>query len=62
MTQGVHPFPYRTRKLSPVVPKIVGWRRPVKEDANIKFSFVIVLAVKKEKIFLHSSVGRAHDC
>ena len=30
MTQGVHPFPYRTRKLSPVVPKIVGWRRPVK--------------------------------
>ena len=30
MTQGVHPFPYRTRKLSPVVPKIVVWRRAVK--------------------------------
>ena len=30
MTQGVHPFPYRTRKLSPVVPKIVPWRRGVK--------------------------------
>ena len=30
MTQGVHLFPYRTQKLSPVVPKIVGWRRPVK--------------------------------
>ena len=30
MTQGVHPFPSRTRKLSPVVPKILGWRRPGK--------------------------------
>ena len=25
-----HPFPSRTRKLSPVVPKILGWRRPGK--------------------------------
>ena len=30
MTLRVHPFPYRTRKLSPVVPKIVVWRRAVK--------------------------------
>ena len=30
MTQRVHPFPYRTRKLSSVVPKIVPWRRGVK--------------------------------
>jgi hypothetical protein len=30
MTLGVHPFPSRTRKLSPVVPKILGWRRPGK--------------------------------
>ena len=30
MTLRVHPFPYRTRKLSSVVPKILGWRRPGK--------------------------------
>ena len=30
MTQRVHPFPYRTRKLSSVVPTIVDWRRSVK--------------------------------
>ena len=30
MTLRVHPFPYRTRKLSSVVPKIVLWRRGVK--------------------------------
>ena len=30
MTPGVHLFPYRTQKLSPVVPTIVGWWRPVK--------------------------------
>ena len=27
MTLGVHPFPFRTRKLSPIVPKILSWRR-----------------------------------
>ena len=26
-TQRVHPFPFRTRKLSSAVPKILGWRR-----------------------------------
>ena len=30
ITAGVHPFPSRTRKLSPFVPKILGWRRPGK--------------------------------
>ena len=30
MSPGVHLFPYRTQKLSPVVPTIVGWWRPVK--------------------------------
>lgn len=30
MTSGVHPFPYRTRKLSLIVPKILGWKRPGK--------------------------------
>ena len=27
ITAGVHPFPFRTRKLSPTVPKILVWRR-----------------------------------
>ena len=30
LTQWVHPFPYRTRKLSAAVVKILGWRRPGK--------------------------------
>ena len=28
MTVRVHPFPFRTRKLSSLVPTILGWRRP----------------------------------
>ena len=28
MTVGVHPFPSRTRQLSPLVPTILGWKRP----------------------------------
>ena len=27
ITSGVHPFPFRTRQLSPTVPKILVWRR-----------------------------------
>ena len=30
MTQRSHLFPFRTQKLSSVVPKILGWRRPGK--------------------------------
>ena len=30
MTQRFHLFPFRTQKLSSVVPKILGWRRPGK--------------------------------
>ena len=30
LTQRVHLFPFRTQKLSSVVPKILGWRRPGK--------------------------------
>ena len=30
MTLRVHPFPYRTRKLSSIVPKILGGRLPGK--------------------------------
>ena len=28
MTKGIHLFPSRTQKLSPWVPKVLGWRRP----------------------------------
>ena len=30
MTVRIHLFPFRTQKLSSLVPKIVGWKRPVK--------------------------------
>ena len=30
MAVGVHPFPSRTRQLSPLAPKILGWKRPGK--------------------------------
>ena len=28
MAVGSHPFPFRTRKLSPPAPMVLGWRRP----------------------------------
>ena len=28
MTKGSHLFPYRTQKLSPSVPMVLGWKRP----------------------------------
>ena len=35
----VHPFPSRTRKLSSLLPTILGWRRPGKiGNANTKWS------------------------
>jgi hypothetical protein len=30
ITRRTHPFPYRTRKLSSLVPMILGWKRPGK--------------------------------
>ena len=52
-SQGVHPFPYRTRKLSPVVPKIVPWRRGVKIGRRQHKQACL-------QIFLHSSVGSGY--
>ena len=44
----VHPFPFRTRQLSSLVPKILGWRRPgkigrrqQKRDSHLTVSFFI---------------------
>ena len=42
MTQRTHPFPCRTRKLSFVVPKILGGRLPGKIGKRRHFSFFIV--------------------
>ena len=38
MTQRFHLFPFRTQKLSSVVPKILGWRRPGKIGRRRLFS------------------------
>ncbi len=39
MTPRFHLFPFRTQKLSLVVPKILGWRRPGKIGRCRHFSF-----------------------
>ncbi len=55
LTLRVHPFPFRTRKLSSTVPTILSWRRLGKIGQRQLFCLVFL-------IFLLSSVGRAHDC
>ena len=40
MTQRSHLFPFRTQKLSSVVPKILGWRRPGKIGRRRLFSLL----------------------
>ena len=40
MTPRIHLFPFRTQKLSLVVPKILGWRRPGKIGRCRHFSFI----------------------
>ena len=57
----VHPFPSRTRQLSSLAPKILGWRRPGKigsADTNRVWSY----PDQTLSIFLLSSVGRACGC
>ena len=55
----VHPFPFRTRKLSSLLPKILAWRRAGKiGNANIKGS----VQPDRTLICLLSSVGRACGC
>ena len=56
----VHPFPSRTRQLSSLAPKILGWRRPGKiGSADTKGP---VLTGPDPSTFLLSSVGRACGC
>ena len=56
MTQGVHPFPYRTRKLSPVVPKIVVWRRAVK-IGRCQHSIVSISLSKNGRRLQYAHIG-----
>ena len=43
MTVRSHLFPFRTQKLSSLVPKIVGWTRPVKIGRCRRFSSIRLL-------------------
>ncbi len=56
MTQGVHPFPFRTRKLRPVVPKILGWRRPGKigrcQHKIVSISFFMLIYYNKVTVVI----------
>ena len=67
MTQGVHPFPSRTRKLSPVVPKIVPWRRGVKIGrcqhliVSIFFNFIAGLYIYNNKEDIMDFQNQLHD-
>ena len=58
ISQRVHPFPFRTRKLSSAVPTILDWRRSGKigqsQHITAKFNYLAVQS------FLLSSVGRAN--
>ena len=56
----VHPFPFRTRKLSSLLPKILVWRRTGKiGNANTKGSSPLGRTLF---LCLLSSVGRACGC
>ena len=57
MTPGVHLFPYRTQKLSPVVPKIVGWRRPVKIGRCQHFIFSSIAQSVERMTVNHDVTG-----
>ena len=54
MTQRFHLFPFRTQKLSSVVPKILGWRRPGKIGRRRLFSLLFLVF---NSICTSSSVG-----
>ena len=58
LTQRVHPFPFRTRKLSSAEPKILAWRRAgtIGHGRHHRDTSRI-----PNSIFLLSSVGRANN-
>ena len=52
----VHPFPFRTRQLSSLAPKILGWRRPGKIGSadtkrRISLRFVFLLYMTEAKLW-----------
>ena len=53
----VHPFPSRTRKLSSLAPKILGWRRPGKiGNADTKRRGLVLTG---PDLFLYSSLAQS---
>ncbi len=52
-----HPYPYRTRKLSPSASKILGWQRPGKIDhCHHKMIYIGLL---NGPIYLYSSLAQS---
>ena len=56
LTQWVHPFPYRTRKLSAAVVKILGWRRPGK-IAQRRHKRIRILSTDGVRVGYFNAVG-----
>ena len=55
----VHPFPFRTRKLSSSVPKILGWKRPGKIGRRQHFLFLGAKCCAAEKSIFYSSIAQS---
>ena len=55
LTQRVHLFPFRTQKLSSVVPTILGWRRPGKIGIRQHETTEVRPEVLTSRSFLDSS-------
>ena len=52
MTKGIHLFPYRTQKLSPSVPMVLGWRRP----GRVGRCRIPISPVSSDRLFLFLDV------
>ena len=73
MAKGNHLFPYRTQKLSPSAPMVLGWRRPgrvgrcripQKEPIRLSRFFFFIFAKMSEVIWLWQTLRnkRAMRC
>ena len=63
MTTRVHPFPSRTRKLSSLVPTILGWRRPGKIGQRLHSSLAqsVEHAAVNRRVVCSSQTGGAYS-
>ena len=63
LTQRVHLFPFRTQKLSSVVAKILGWRRPgkiAKRQHNADLAHLVERDLAKVEVAGSSPVIRSN--